>query len=74
MAIDDLSDNPLNIAHQRAFLLDPHQYFSKGRVNSIFSDLVEELLKEGRQADVWEVDADFRFDLRINKANLRYMG
>jgi hypothetical protein len=32
------------------------------------------MLKEGREANAWEVDADFCFDLRINKANLRYMG
>lgn len=70
-------DNSINysfqVAHNSTLFLNLDKNFSKDRVHSIFGDFHEIFLEEGRKVDIWVVDTDLGFDLRINIANLRYM-
>ncbi len=72
-SIDNPVNDPLKIAHECTFILYPNKSFGKDCIHSIMSNELYELLKEVIETDICEVDADFCFDLRINKANLRYM-
>jgi len=61
------------IAHNSTLFLNFRKNLSKEGVHSIFGDFCEIFLEEGRKVDIWVVDADLSFDLRINIADLRYM-